>query len=197
MNRRDALRKTALFAGSAVAAPTMLSLLQACAKQDRLTWTPQFLGEDQARFITAFVDFLLPKTETPGGLDVKADIFMDSIYAKTYDESAQKNVVTEIDKFNADCKATYGKVFAELSPEDKAACFQAHEAKSPKFPKNVWGTAVGPSEPVGFYRGLKSMTLWAYFTSEEIGKNVLSYDPIPGEFKGCIPVSEIGNSWSL
>jgi hypothetical protein len=197
MNRRDALRKTALLAGSAVAAPSMLSLLQACAKQDRLTWTPQFLGEDQARFITAFVDFLLPKTETPGGLDVKADIFIDSIYAKTYDEAGQKNVVAEIDKFNADCKATYGKVFAEISPEDKAACFQAHEAKSPKFPKNVWGTAVGPNEPVGFYRGLKSMTLWAYFTSEEIGKNVLSYDPIPGEFKGCIPVSEVGNSWSL
>lgn len=197
MNRRDALRKTALFAGSAVAAPTMLSLLQACAKQDRLTWTPQFLGEDQARFISAFVDFLLPQTETPGGLDVKADIFMDSIYAKTYDEAGQKNVVAEIDKFNADCKATYGKVFAELSAEDKAACFKAHEAKSPKFSKNVWGTAVGPNEPVGFYRGLKSMTLWAYFTSEEIGKNVLSYDPIPGEFKGCIPVSEVGNSWSL
>lgn len=197
MNRRDALRKTALFAGSAVAAPTMLSLLQACAKQDRLTWTPQFLGEDQARFISAFVDFLLPKTETPGGLDVKADIFMDSIYAKTYDEAGQKNVVAEIDKFNADCKANYGKVFAELSAEYKAACFQAHEAKSPKFPKNVWGTAVGPNEQVGFYRGLKSMTLWAYFTSEEVGKNILSYDPIPGEFKGCMPVSEIGNSWSL
>lgn len=197
MNRRDALRKTALFAGSAVAAPTMLSLLQACAKQDRMTWTSQFLGEDQVRFISAFVDFLLPKTETPGGLDVKADIFMDSIYAKTYDEAVQKNVVAEIDKFNEDCKATYGKVFAELSAEDKAAVFQAHEAKSPKFPKNVWGTSVGPTEPVGFYRGLKSMTLWAYFTSEEIGKNVLSYDPIPGEFKGCIPVSEVGNSWSL
>ncbi|WP_332910774.1 gluconate 2-dehydrogenase subunit 3 family protein [Algoriphagus boritolerans] len=48
------------------------------------------LAEDQARFITAFVDFLLPKTETPGGLDVKADIFIDSIYAKTYDEAGQK-----------------------------------------------------------------------------------------------------------
>lgn len=197
MNRRDALRKTAFFAGSAVAAPTMLSLLQACAKQDRLTWTPQFLGEDQARFISAFVDFLLPKTETPGGLDVKADIFMDSIYTKTYDEAGKKNVLDEIEKFNEDCKASYGQVFAELSTEDKAACFQAHETKSPKFPKNVWGTAVGPNEPVGFYRGLKSMALWAYFTSEGIGKNVLSYDPIPGEYKGCIPLSDVGNTWSL
>ncbi len=197
MNRRDALKKSALFAGSAIAAPTLLSLLQSCAKQDRLTWTPQFLSEDKAVFISSFVDFLLPKTDTPGGLDVKSDMFIDSVYAKTYDEAGQKNVNAEIEKFNSDCKAKYGSVFAELSAEDKTACFKDHEANSPKFPKNVWGTAVGPNEPVGFYRGLKSMSLWAYFSSEEIGKNVLSYDPIPGEYLGCIPVSDVGNSWSL
>ena len=197
MNRRDALKKSALTFGAAIGAPTLLSLLQACAKQDRLTWTPVFLSEEQAVFMSSFVDFLLPKTATPGGLDVKADIFIDLMYAKAYDEEAQKNVVAEIEKFNADCKATYGDVFAELSPEDKAACFQEHEANSPKFPKNVWGTAVGPSAPVGFYRGLKSTVLFAYFSSEEIGKNVLSYDPIPGPYQGCIPLSEVGKTWSL
>ncbi len=197
MNRREVLRKSALGLGAAVGTPTLLSLLQACAKQDRLTWTPQFLAEDQARFISSFVDFLLPKTDTPGGLDVKADIFMDLMYAKAYDEGGQKNTVEEIAKFNADCKAKYGAVFADMSAEDKAACFKDHEANSPKFPKNVWGTSVGPSQPVGFYRGLKSMALWAYFSSEEIGKNVLSYDPIPGPYQGCIPLSDVGNTWSL
>lgn len=197
MNRRDALKKSALALGAAAGVPTLLSLLQACAQQDRLTWTPQFLSEDQARFISAFADTILPRTDTPGALDVKADIFLDLVYAKTYDEAGQKNLVADIEKFNTDCKTTYGKVFAELSAEDKAACLKDHESKSPKFPKNVWGTAVGPKEPVGFYRSLKSSVLWAYFSSEEIGKNVLSYDPIPGEFRGCIPVSEVGNTWSL
>jgi hypothetical protein len=197
MNRRDALKKSALAFGAAAGVPTLLSLLQACSKTDRLTWTPLFLSEDQAIFISSFVDFLLPKTETPGGLDVKSDIFIDLMYAKTYDEAGQKAVVEGIEKFNADCKSTYGSVFAELSEEDKSACFQAHETNSPKFPKNVWGTAVGPSEPVGFYRGLKSTVLWSYFSSEEIGKNVLSYDPIPGPYQGCVPLSEIGNTWSL
>lgn len=197
MNRRDALRKTALLAGTAVGAPTLLSLLQSCAKQDRLTWTPQFLSEDQARFISSFADTILPRTDTPGALDVKVDIFLDLVYAKTYDEAGQKNLVGEIEKFNADCKAKFGKVFAELSAEDKTACLKEHEANSPKFAPKVWGTAVGPQEPVGFYRGLKSSVLWAYFSSEEIGKNVLSYDPVPGEFKGCIPLSEVGNTWSL
>ncbi|MDI1323691.1 MAG: gluconate 2-dehydrogenase subunit 3 family protein [Algoriphagus sp.] len=197
MNRRNALRKTALLAGSAVAAPTLLSLLQSCAKQDRLTWTPQFLKEDQAMFISSFVDFILPKTATPGALDVKTDIFIDLVYAKMYDKQGQENVVAEIEKFNADCKSTYGDVFAELSPEDKTACLKAAEAGSPKFNGKVWGTAVGKQEPVGFYRSLKSMAMWGYFTSEEIGKNVLNYDPIPGEYLGCIPLSDVGNSWSL
>lgn len=197
MNRRDALKKSALALGAAAGAPTLLSLLQACANIDRLTWTPQFLNEDQARFISAFVDFLLPKTETPGGLDVKADVFIDLMYAKTYDEAGQKQVVADIGKFNADCKAKFGNVFAELSPEDKTACLKDQEANSPKFAPKVWGTGVGPQEPVGFYRSLKSTVLWAYFSSEEIGKNVLSYDPVPGEFRGCIPLSEVGNTWSL
>lgn len=197
MNRRDALRKTVLLAGTAAGAPTLISLLQSCAKQDRLTWTPQFLTEDQARFVSAFVDFLLPRTETPGGLDVKSDIFIDLLYAKTYDEAGQASVVSEIEKFNSDCKIKYGSVFSELSPADKAACFKDHESNSPKFSPKVWGTGVGLQEPVGFYRNLKSTVLWAYFGSEEIGKNVLSYDPIPGEFNGCIPLSEVGNTWSL
>lgn len=197
MNRRDALRKTALLAGSAAAAPTLLSLLQSCTKQDRLTWQPVFFNEDQARFISSFVDTILPKTETPGALDVKTDIFMDLVFAKTYNKEAQEKLVADIEKFNADCKSTYGDAFANLSPEEKTACLKAAEASSPKFNPKVWGTAVGTQEPVGFYRSLKSMAMWGYFSSEEIGKNVLSYDPIPGEFLGCIPLSDVGNTWSL
>ncbi len=197
MNRRNALRKTAILAGTAAVAPSLLSLLQSCKEQSRLNWQPVFLSEDQARFISAFVDTILPKTETPGALDVKTDIFIDLVYAKVYDKKAQENVVAEIEKFNATCKERFGDVFADLSPEDKAAMLKAADAESGKFNGNVWGTAVGKQEPVGFYRSLKSMTLSGYFSSEEIGKNYLSYDPIPGEYLGCIPLSDVGNSWSL
>ncbi len=197
MNRRNALRKTAILAGTAAVAPSLLSLLQSCKEQSRLNWQPVFLSEDQARFISAFVDTILPKTETPGALDVKTDIFIDLVYAKVYDKKAQENVVAEIEKFNATCKERFGDVFADLSPEDKAAMLKVADAESGKFNGNVWGTAVGKQEPVGFYRSLKSMTLSGYFSSEEIGKNYLSYDPIPGEYLGCIPLSDVGNTWSL
>jgi hypothetical protein len=197
MNRRDALRKTGMLAGSAVAIPSLFSLLQSCSQTPRLNWTPIFLDENQASFISSFVDTILPKTETPGALDVKTDIFLDLVYAKTYGPEAQEKVKGDIDLFNADCKTKFGKVFAELSAEDKAACLKDQEANTATFNRGVWGTAVGEQKPVGFYRQLKSQVLWGYFSSEEIGKNVLNYDPIPGEYLGCIPVSEVGKVWSL
>jgi hypothetical protein len=198
MDRRTALRKTTLLAGTVLGAPTLASLLQSCQKQDRLSWTPQFLSTDQARFVSAFVDFLLPRTETPGGLDVKTDIFLDLVFAKLYDEAGQQQVVAEIDAFNADCRERFGSDFADLSAEDKTEVFRSAEAATATFNPGVWGTAVGEQEPVGFYRQLKSTVLWGYFSSEEIGLNYLNYDPIPGEYRGCIPLDEVGGkNWSL
>lgn len=198
MNRRTALRKTTLLAGSVLGAPTLAALLQSCRTQDRLSWEPLFLSQDQARFVSAFVDFLLPRTATPGGLDVKTDIFLDRVFAELYDAAGQQSVVAEIDAFNADCRERFGDDFAQLSPEDKTEVFRSAEADTPTFNGSVWGTAVGEQQPVGFYRQLKSAALWGYFSSQEIGMNHLSYDPIPGEYRGCAPLDEVGGkNWSL
>jgi hypothetical protein len=198
MKRRDAIKKSALLAGIALTGPSLIALLQSCAKTDRLNWQPLFLNEDQAIFISSFVDTLLPATETPGALDVKADIFIDLVFAKSYDDEAQQQVRNNIDQFNAYSENNYGAVFADLNSEDRKRCLLDHERESGKFRKSVWGTAVGEEEqPPGFYRSLKSLTLWAYFSSEEVGRGILVYDPIPGEYRGCIPLSDVGNSWTF
>ncbi|MDB4293667.1 gluconate 2-dehydrogenase subunit 3 family protein [Maribacter sp.] len=36
-----------------------------------------------------------------------------------------------------------------------------------------------------------------YFSSEEVGKNIFNYDPIPGKFVGCIPLEEVRSAWAL
>jgi hypothetical protein len=197
MERREVLRKTAKFAGTVTVAPTLWSLLQSCKQQTRLDWSPIFLDEEQARFISALVDTILPKTDTPGALDMKVDIFLDKVFARMYGESGQAQVVSEITSFNQTCKDRFGKVFADLEEAERAEILNELEANSPKFVGKVWGTAVSQQQPVGFYKSMKSLAIWAYFSSEEVGKNILSYDPVPGDYLGCIPLSEVGNSWSL
>jgi hypothetical protein len=41
------------------------------------------------------------------------------------------------------------------------------------------------------------MAIWAWKTSEEIGENVLWYDPIPGQFIACGSVEELGNGKAM
>lgn len=197
MNRRDALRKTGLLAGATLTAPTLLALLQSCQSEPRIDWEPEFLTAEEAIFVSSFVDTLLPRTDTPGALDVKADIFMDKVWARTSTAEGQEATRRNIAEFNASCRESHGNSFAELSAADRVAVCMAAETTSPTYNGGVWGTAVGKQEPVGFYRSLKSMVIWAYSTSESIGTEVLSYDPVPGEYIGCLPLNEVGNKWSL
>jgi hypothetical protein len=197
MNRRSALKKASVLAGSAVAIPSFFSLLQSCKSENRLGWQPLFFTETEAKTIAAILDMILPRTDTPGALDVKSDIFIDKVIAKTYNEEAQAKMRSEIAAFNSECEKSFGNTFAELNPSDKEKVLQAAEANSGKFSPGVWGTPVGKQETIGFYRSIKSMAIWAYFTSEEIGKNVLAYDPIPGTYEPCMPLSEGQNRWSL
>jgi len=197
MKRREALKNTAILGGTAAFSVSLLTLFQACKAQSRLTWEPQFLNVEQAQLVSALVDTIIPKTDTPGGLDVKVDILIDLLYDKTYDEQAQQNIVAEMDGFNDKCNAKFGKVFYQLAADQKKAILQAEEVNSPKFNSGVWGCSVGEQKPVGFYRSFKSLAVWGYCSSEAIGRDVLKYDPVPGDYQGCIPLSEVGGVWSL
>lgn len=197
MDRRKALKKAGLLAGATIAMPSMFSILQSCKNESRLDWQPLFFTEGEAKTIAALIDMILPKTDTPGGLDVKSDIFIDKVIAKTWDKNGQENMRSQITNFNEGCQLQYGTVFYDLSDADKTKVLKAAEANDGKFSPGVWGTAVGEQEEIGFYRSMKSMAIWAYFTSEEIGENVLSYDPIPGTYEPCKPLAEVGNRWSL
>ena len=197
MDRRSALKKAGVLAGSAVAIPSFFSLLQSCKSENRLDWQPLFFTETEAKTISVLLDMILPRTDTPGALDVKSDIFIDKVIAKTYDEEAQAKMRSEIAAFNSECEKNYGNTFIELNASDREKVLQAAEKNSGKFSPGVWGTPVGKQETIGFYRSIKSMAIWSYFSSEEIGKNVLAYDPVPGNFEPCIPLSEGQNRWSL
>ena len=197
MNRRNALKKTGWFAGAALATPSLLSLLQSCKTEERSEWQPEFFSEEEAATVSAMVDTLLPRTQTPGALDVGVHVFLDKLAAQSYDEAGQQALRDDIAQFNAKCIEKYGERFEALGQEAREEIFSEAEKSNPKFNPGVWGKTIGEQEPVDFYRSLKGMAIWAYTTSQEIGENVLNYDPIPGKYVSCVPVSEVGNKWSL
>lgn len=197
MDRRKALKRAGVLVGATMTMPTVLSLLQACKQEARLNWQPEFFTDLEAKTISAVIDMILPRTETPGALDVKVDMFIDKVVARTYEAEAQQKMRDDIAAFDAACESDFGAAFIDLDTAKQQDVLRAAEKSSGKLSRGIWGKAVGPQEEVGFYRSLKAMAIGAYFTSQEIGENILSYDPVPGPYETCKPVSEVGNRWSL
>lgn len=85
----------------------------------------------------------------------------------------------------------------------------AHYLKADKAQSEAWSTEVwayledlesNPEATVssdamanGLIHEVRSMTIWTWTQTQEIGENFLWYDPVPGVYQGCLPTSEAGN----
>lgn len=196
MDRRKAIKKTALIAGATLSSSTLISLLQSCQEQDRLQWSPVFFTEEQAANVSEITEMILPRTQTPGAKDLHVDVFVDLLCKETLSPSDQKHVLEGYEKFATLCQIDYKKAFTEMDHEERSAIMTKLGEQTNTFNPSVWGSTLGVQEPLDFYRRVKQFTLIGYFTSEEIGRNVLRYDPIPGKYQGCIPYKG-ENSWTL
>jgi gluconate 2-dehydrogenase gamma chain len=187
MDRREALKRTAWIMGGAVSAPAIMGILKGCAAKPTIDWTPVFLSSEQGALISQVSEIIIPKTDTPGAKDVGVPGFIDQIVKECYKKEDQDTFLKELQAFDDAAKKEYGDPFIELDAEQQTA-----------FVKKVHDAAVntedtGTPAPRPFILALKELTMLGYFTSEPGATQVLQYNPVPGAYKGCVPVSEAGN----
>jgi hypothetical protein len=187
MDRREALRKTALLMGAAVSASALTGILQGCKATPELTYKPVFFTEDQARIVTEVAEIIIPKTDTPGAKDTGVPGFIDLMLKDCYKKEDQDRFIAGLTSFDEEAKKAYGDSFIYCKPEQQvelvtkvhaAALAEAKENKEAKRP---------------FILMAKELTLLGFFTSEPGATQVLQYIAVPGSYKGCIPLAEAGN----
>lgn len=204
MNRRDALKQTALIMGYAISGSTVAAVLNSCKSQPELDWKPVLFTEQQAALLTEMTERILPKTDTPGAKDLKLANFIDKMVHEVFSKEDQEGFKAWMNKFGEKSNEVLGKSFLEASAEQQEELLMQYEKNTPKIMPSIWGFPTNENgdepetgkEPKSYYRTLKDLTILGYFTSQEVGKNILSYDPLPGTYEGCIPLSQIGNTWT-
>jgi hypothetical protein len=196
MNRRELLKTSALFVGYAVSATALTETFIACSKQVTLDWKPVFLTNNQANLVAEITETILPKTTTPGAKEIGVPQFVDKMLADLLSEKDQKDFIAGLETVDDRCREMNGKPFLECQPAQREALLLALDNEAAKTPLSLWGITLEEPQPTTFYRRLKSLTLWGYFTSEKVGKEILSYDPVPGEFIACMPLKPGMNAWN-
>lgn len=199
MNRREAIQRTAMILGYAVSGPALIGVLNGCKATPEVAFAPEFLTMDQALLIEELTEIIIPRTETPGAKDVGVPMFIDKMLKDVYSKEDQERFVKNLTAFDEDARKTYGDNFAALGQDDKHTHFKKHHDETFKnmaggFSAAWWNAGGQTSKP--FMVEIKELTLLGFFTSEPGATQVLQYNQVPGPYKGCVPLAEVGKQWA-
>ena len=179
MDRREAIKRTGFFIGGTALSATIFSNIVSCqnsAATDIAAWKPSFLSVEQGKIVQTITDILIPATDTPGAVDAGVPAYIDTIVKDIFSGEEQKALAAGFADFSKKCKEANGAAFTDCTPEQQLSFLQALE-------KEAQG-AEGPT----FIGAMKDLTYRGYFTSEAGMMDVLDYNPVPGNYDGCVPV---------
>lgn len=187
MKRREVIHRLSLGLGVSISVPTLMLTLESCnnATSDGESLTT-FLNPSQSALVKDLAEMILPATDTPGAGDLKLHLFVDKMIDAIYDQGGKDKIMRGSADFEDRCRALYDKDFSQCTDIQKKEFLLNQEKQSPPIRASVWGNPVGPKYEPDFYRQIKSLLLLGYFSSEEIGRHLLHYDPVPGKFESCI-----------
>lgn len=213
MNRREALKNIGLSASYIAATPTVFSILQSCKKETRvLDWTPELLSIDQSKVLEQLVDLILPETDIPGAKSLHVPMFIDK-YIKEVTRSEEEiklftdgataivkelgvNENKSIDDITLE---TYHTILTKYLKMPKAQQ-QEYQKKLRQLDLSDTSDRSSPEFlSYTFLTTVRELSIFGFKTSEEIGKNVLNYSPVPGEYIGCDAIQNLteGKDWAL
>jgi len=199
MKRRDALKNIGLAAGFAAITPSIFSMLQGCSSNTE-TWIPSYLTSEEKTVITNLVDIIIPKTATaPAASEVNVPQFIDKYILEVLDVKDQEITRTAFEKIIIILKPDADSNLSDVTTEQYKSLLDEHmflsEEIDPEREAHPEALDMTSSE---FLNQLKWMTIYAYKNSEEVGENVLAYDPIPSAYY-CGDLQELtgGKSYSL
>jgi hypothetical protein len=155
-----------------------------------LNWTPKALTAAEAATLVAAVDAIIPATDTPGAVEAGVPQFIDrtlAAWAVPEDAALLRAGLARLDEV---AKAQHGGPFAGLSPELRTVVLTGMEAEA------MAQARLSPPRR-HFFPALRELATVGYFTSEPGATKAARYDPVPGDYKGCIPLSDVGRVWAL
>jgi gluconate 2-dehydrogenase gamma chain len=190
ISRREAVRRLSVLAGGTLSGSTTAALLSGCRAEPRVPgWTPEALTPVQLDVLTAVVDGIIPRSDTPGASDVGVPVFIDRLLSRWAEDGARERVLTGLDELGTEfLGAGEERRLATLTTLDEEAA-QAREARRADDTGDT-------DEPLPFFATLKEWTLSGYYTSEAGATQELQWLAIPGRYDADAPLGEVGRAWA-
>lgn len=154
----------------------------------------QFLNENKA-LIADLAEAIIPRTNTPGAKDVKAEEVIITLIKNVADKKTQNNFIEGLKDTDQYSQNQYQKAFTSLTAPEQIKVLEHFAGKGRNF-SGLLGKAKNKFLGKSFFDILKSYTTVAYCTSRQGATETLAYDYVPGRYEACIPLSPRQRSWA-
>ncbi len=184
MHRRDVLRllgSTAIFTALSTNTPERLWAIGGRAHRSARRGRRLFSAE-QAETVAAIAERIIPTTDTPGARDAGVAAFADVIVAERFEPAERSRFLAGLADVDARSQAMHGALFGSLDPARQDALLQVLEQES------LETRALDPDAPSPFFRQVKWLTLYGYYTSEIGQTQELHAVIVPGRYDPCAAV---------
>jgi len=188
MDRRD-MMKALLAVGAS-------SALVACGEKaapkssgpsgDNFAKAGAFFSGREMAIIGALANTIIPDTDTPGAVAAGVPDVIQNLASEWATPDARAGWRAVVDGVNSQL-GEGERGFAELPAEAQNTALAAFDAAA-------YGD--GATDLHKGYRDVKSTIATAYYMSEVGATQELRYEAVPGEWKGCIPFSDVGRTWA-
>jgi glucoside 3-dehydrogenase (cytochrome c) hitch-hiker subunit len=188
IDRREAIRRvTVLLGGVALTAGGGTTLFAAVERAHARAATIRQVGTFTAQDIALLdevADTILPETKTPGAKAAHTGAFMALMVTDTYDERQQAIFRDGMQKLS-------DAAFMAATPAQRLAKLELLDRE-----QKTYMDTRAQGAPPHFFRLMKELTLFGYFTSEIGCTQAQRYREVPGRFDPCLPYAPGEAAWA-
>lgn len=189
MKRREAFKNLSLFVYGSLTLPAS-SLLNSCSPASKeVNWNPKYLNTDEAFFLSEISNTIIPNTEFPGAIAVGVPTEIENYIFNVFEDNKIQSFREELNQLDEYLNnLNSNKSFYDSTLGEKTKILNELQ-KSPD--KKTYRE---------IYIKLKSSVATSYFRSEVGATQVLKYNGpsvVLGNYKGCIPLEEVGKTWAI
>ncbi|MFM2267008.1 MAG: hypothetical protein RL757_449 [Bacteroidota bacterium] len=175
MNRREAIRAAALMMGGMVISPSLARALNN-PNWEPSTSLPDWATASAESLLAEVCDTIIPTTTSPGAKAANVHQFIFLMLKDCYSPAEQSAFAEQLSAIETAAQNQFKTNFESLDTAKRTDILKQFEAAK------VGGNAFN------FWRTLKELTMFGYFTSEIGATQALRYEWVPGRYNGDVTI---------
>jgi gluconate 2-dehydrogenase gamma chain len=178
------LNRRALLLGAVFLVGGGAALTRFTGKPAAQAHLPAVFSPDQFALLEQVTEVMIPATDTPGAIGAGVPAFMRQMLVEWGSPETCAAIIGLLDSIEKQAWARYGAAFLTLTAERRLELLQSIDEQS-----------IARQEPV--YGKFKYLVLLGYYQSEIGATQELRYELVPGAWRACLPLAEVGRAAAI